>query len=147
MNIRRATAADRDQLFEIWLRSVRATHAFLTEEDIQGLVPAVRDYVASTGTEFWVVTGDADSVVGFMGMSGNSMESLFLSPEAFRKGYGRALVRHAETLHRELKVDVNEQNEQARAFYEACGFVVEGRSDVDDAGRPFPLLHMRRKPS
>ena len=147
MNIRRATTADRDRLFEIWLRSVRATHAFLSEDDIQNLVPAVREYLASTGTEFWVLTGDADAVVGFMGMGGSTIESLFLLPEVFRKGYGRAFLRHAEGLHSELSVDVNEQNEQARAFYEACGFVVERRSDVDGAGRPYPLLHMRLKRS
>jgi putative acetyltransferase len=40
-------------------------------------------------------------------------------------------------------VDVNEQNSAARRFYEACGFVVEGRSELDDQGRPYPLLHMR----
>ena len=40
-------------------------------------------------------------------------------------------------------LDVNEQNPQAVGFYEHEGFVVAGRSPVDDAGRPFPLLHMR----
>jgi putative acetyltransferase len=42
-------------------------------------------------------------------------------------------------------VDVNEQNEAARRFYEACGFEVAGRSETDSAGRPFPLLHMRER--
>jgi putative acetyltransferase len=41
---------------------------------------------------------------------------------------------------------VNEQNDAARAFYERLGFQIVGRSDLDDAGRPFPLLHMRRPP-
>ena len=40
-------------------------------------------------------------------------------------------------------MDVNGQNAAARGFYEACGFVVEGRSELDDQGRPYPLLHMR----
>jgi hypothetical protein len=40
-------------------------------------------------------------------------------------------------------VDVNEQNPGVCRFYQACGFVVEGRSELDDAGRPFPLLHLR----
>jgi putative acetyltransferase len=44
----------------------------------------------------------------------------------------------------DLTVDVNEQNPAAVGFYEAVGFVVVGRSPLDDAGRPFPLLHMRR---
>ncbi|HET8946999.1 MAG TPA: GNAT family N-acetyltransferase, partial [Candidatus Polarisedimenticolia bacterium] len=31
----------------------------------------------------------------------------------------------------------------ALKFYKACGFEVEGRSPVDGAGRPFPLLHLK----
>jgi hypothetical protein len=40
-------------------------------------------------------------------------------------------------------VDVNEQNEQALGFYLRMGFEVEGRSELDSTGKPFPLLHMR----
>jgi putative acetyltransferase len=81
--------------------------------------------------------------MGFMGMSGSKMESLFLAPEFHGRGGGRRLVRHAQELHGELTTDVNEQNSAACRFYEACGFVVQDRSELDDAGRPFPLLHMR----
>jgi putative acetyltransferase len=52
-------------------------------------------------------------------------------------------VDHARALHGELTVDVNEQNAAAVAFYQACGFVNEGRSELDESGRPYPLLHMR----
>jgi hypothetical protein len=41
-----------------------------------------------------------------------------------------------------LTVDVNEQNPRAYAFYQRYSFVDVGRSEVDSAGRPFPLLHM-----
>jgi putative acetyltransferase len=81
--------------------------------------------------------------MGFMGMSGAKMESLFVAPEFHRRGAGRQMVRHAQALHGELTADVNEQNLAARAFYEACGFVVESRSELDEQGRPYPLLHMR----
>jgi putative acetyltransferase len=143
MSIRRAIPADRDVLVDIWLRSVRATHTFLSEEDIQSLLPLARDYLTSNEPEFWVLCTDSGAIMGFMGMSGSKMESLFLAPEFHGRGGGRRLVQHAQELRGELTVDVNEQNPAARRFYEACGFVVEGRSELDDAGRPFPLLHMR----
>jgi putative acetyltransferase len=41
-------------------------------------------------------------------------------------------------------VNVNEQNAQAVGFYSRSGFVVVGRSELDDAGRPYPLLHMSK---
>jgi putative acetyltransferase len=143
MNIRRAIPADREVLVDIWLRSVRATHTFLSEEDIRSLLPPTREYLTSDEPELWVLCADSGAVVGFMGMSGSKLETLFLDPEFRGRGGGRRLVRHAQELHGELTTEVNEQNPAARRFYEACGFVVEGRSELDDAGRPFPLLHMR----
>ena len=143
MEIRRAIPTDCEVLLDIWLRSVRATHTFVSEEDIRSMVPQVRDYLASSEPEFWVLCDDSGAIMGFMGMSGSKMESLFLAPEFHRRGGGRRLVRHAQALHGELTVDVNEQNSAARCFYEACGFVVEGRSELDAQGRPYPLLHMR----
>ena len=143
MSIRRVNSTDRDVLLDIWLRSVRTTHTFLSKEDIQSMTPQVRDYLASSVTEFWVLCDDRGAVVGFMGISGTKMESLFLAPEIQRRGGGRRMVHHAQALHSELTVDVNEQNSAARQFYEACGFVVEGRSELDEQGRAFPLLHLR----
>jgi putative acetyltransferase len=55
------------------------------------------------------------------------------------------LIEHARSLHDGLTVDVNEQNQAAVCFYKACGFVVERRSELDDTGRPYPLLHLRDK--
>jgi putative acetyltransferase len=142
MNIRRALPTDRGILLDIWLRSVRATHTFLSEDDIQSFLPLVRD-VALAELEVWVLCSKGGAPMGFVGMSGNKMEALFLAPEFHRCGGGRRLVQHAQKLKGELTVDVNEQNPAACRFYEACGFVVEGRSELDSTGRPFPLLHMR----
>jgi putative acetyltransferase len=141
MNIRKSLPADRDTLLDIWLRSVRATHHFLSEEDIQSLLPLVRD-VALVELELWVLCTDAGALVGFLGLSGAKVEALFLAPEFRRCGGGRMLLDHARQLKGVLTVDVNEQNPEAVRFYEACGFAVVGRSEVDSDGRPFPLLHM-----
>ena len=143
MEIRRATPTDRDLLFDVWLRSVKATHAFVSETDIQAFKPIVRDYLASNDTEFWVLCAADGAVAGFMGMAGPKMESLFLAPEFHRRGGGRRLIEHARVRHGELTVDVNEQNTAAVDFYKACGFLVDGRSELDDTGGPYPLLHMR----
>jgi putative acetyltransferase len=143
VQIRRAIPADRDVLFDVWLRSVRATHSFVSEADIQSFIPLVRDYLSSGATEFWVVCNVEGAVMGFMGISGQKVESLFLGPEFHGRGGGRRLVEHARALRGELTVDVNEQNTAAIAFYKACGFIAEGRSELDDEGRPYPLLHMR----
>lgn len=146
MDIRRPLPTDPDALLAVWLRAVRATHGFVSVADLQAMTPAVRDYLGSSDADLWILH-EGDRVLGFMGMAGSKMEALFLDPDVHRRGGGRMLVRHARSLHGELTVDVNEQNPGARAFYEACGFVVEGRSELDEQGRPYPLLHMRSSPS
>lgn len=144
MNIRKAQSADHDKLLDVWLRSVRATHAFLTEADIQELLPLVREH-ALPNLELWVLCPDERDIAGFMGLHENSIEALFIAPQYLRKGGGKLLVEHAKQLKGlPLRVDVNEQNPAAVAFYVANGFHVVGRSPLDGGGRPFPLLHMRR---
>jgi putative acetyltransferase len=144
-HIRRARAGDYDTLVELWERSVRATHDFLTEDDIGALRPLVREALTDEALELWVLAERADVPVGFMGLAEHDIAALFLEPAHRGQGAGRRLVTHAQQLRGgSLTVDVNEQNPAARGFYEALGFVVVSRSPLDGDGRPFPLLHMRR---
>jgi len=141
MKIRKAKSKDKATLLDIWLRSVRASHKFLSEADIQEILPLVRDQSLSQ-LEVWVLVSDDDLIAGFMGLVQNKLEALYIAPKFFRTGGGRKLVQHARKLKGPLRVDVNEQNTQAHKFYHALGFVKVGRSPKDSAGRPFPLIHM-----
>jgi putative acetyltransferase len=85
MMIRRAVPTDRDVLLDIWLRSVRATHTFLSEEDVQTFLPFVRNYLGSDATELWVLDSESGAAVGIMGMGGGKIEALFLAPEFHRR--------------------------------------------------------------
>jgi putative acetyltransferase len=146
MKIRPGRREDHEALLDIWLQSVCATHHFLSDADVAELLPVVRDVVLPQ-LELWVLCTDADATMGFMGLSGASVEALFLAPQWFRRGGGRRLLDHARRLKGTLSVDVNEQNPDAVDFYRANGFEVIGRSDVDGIGQPFPLLHMRERTS
>ena len=129
------------QLAQVWERSVRATHAFLSEDDIVGLRPEVAAGLA--GIEHLAVAWQDGVAVGFAGVQDGHLEMLFVDAAARGKGAGRVLLAYAIEQWDARTLDVNEQNPQAAGFYEHLGFVVTGRSPVDDAGRPFPLLHMR----
>jgi putative acetyltransferase len=148
MTIDEASPSERDTLVAIWLRSVRATHSFLTDDDIQSLLPFVRAELGpASELELWVLRDAAGMVVGFLGLSGADVAALFLDPDHLRRGGGRLLLAHARRFKGPLTVDVNEQNPEAVHFYQACGFEVVDRSQVDDAGRPFPIIHMRQQGS
>ncbi|WP_442951865.1 GNAT family N-acetyltransferase [Paenibacillus sp. A14] len=131
-----------DRLAEIWLRAVRETHTFLTEEDIFFYYDIVRGGVLNE-VEIWVGLDEREQPVGFIGLDGLHIEMLFIDPSYHNKGWGTRLIRHVENLKgSRLTVDVNEQNPGACTFYKRHGFVQIGRSERDGSDRPFPLLHM-----
>ena len=127
-------------LIDVWEASVRATHLFLAEEDIVSLKPEVGPGIA--GTEQLAVAFDHGEPCGFAGAQDGHLDMLFVAPGARGRGVGRALLAHAVKEYSVRTLDVNEQNPLAVGFYEHEGFAVVGRSPRDDAGRPFPLLHM-----
>jgi putative acetyltransferase len=144
--IRRARAGDRPQLLTLWERSVRATHRFLSEQEIVALRPFVADELASDAYEWWVLQMADGPLVGLLGYTSDAIEGLFVDPDYRGKGTGTALVAHAQQISGGvLKVDVNEQNDSALGFYQQLGFEVVGRSPTDGAGRPFPILHLLRE--
>jgi putative acetyltransferase len=145
MHVRLARADDREQLLRVWERSVRATHHFLDERDIVTLRPLVAEELASDAVEWWALVSTADLPVGFLGYANDTIEGLFIDPDYRGVGGGKLLVAHAQSLSGgTLAVDVNEQNDAALRFYESLGFSVMSRSPTDGAGRPFPILHMKR---
>jgi putative acetyltransferase len=142
--VRLARPEDRSRMLDVWERSVRATHAFLSETDMTSLTPLVAAELGSDAIGWWVLES-ARAVVGLLGVAGDSIEALFLDPDYRGRGGGKLLVEHAQRFAiGPLAVDVNEQNDGAKLFYERLGFVVVGRSPTDSGGRPFPILHMKR---
>ncbi|MFE2005961.1 acetyltransferase [Pseudomonas guariconensis] len=141
MIIRQATNADHPYLLNIWLRSVRATHHFLKESDIEELLPQLRD-IYLPAVELWVAVDAEDCPLGFVGLNENHVEMLFIESGLRGKGIGRTLLDHARGSRSQMSVDVNEQNPDAVGFYLHYGFIQTGRSPLDGEGRPFPLLHL-----
>lgn len=140
MKIRPRVAADDAPLTALWERSVRATHDFIAEDDIQRLYPLVRDsYLPAL--EAWVWENPDASPAGFIATSDDTVQMLFIEPAQRGQGIGRQLLDHVRRPG--LKVDVNEQNPQAHGFYRHYGFVDCGRSETDGEGRPFPIIHMQ----
>lgn len=145
LKIRQNSKKDIGRMFVIWEASVKATHHFLSEEDIHKIGYQVKEYLEHVS--FLVMTDLSDSVLGFMGMTENKIDSLFVHPDYFGKGIGKFFIAHASSLNSQLFVDVNEDNGQAKIFYEKMGFKTFERSELDDEGRPFPILKMMRSPA
>ncbi len=134
-------AEEIDQTVEVWERSVRATHDFVSEADIEFFRPLVRAELPTLPV--FVVRDSEGKVAGFIGVSEGNVESLFIDPAWRGQGVGRRLMEYAINVLNATTVDVNEQNDQAVGFYLRMGFEVIARSELDGLGKPYPLLHMR----
>ena len=131
-----------DRVIEIWRSAVDATHDFLSPEDRQSLDHEVSEFLPQA--PLWLARVEGDLIAGFMMVTGRHMDALFIDPDLHGRGVGRSLVEHVITLHGDLTTDVNPQNPGAIAFYKALGFVETGRSDRDDQGRAYPIIHLAR---
>jgi len=129
-------------LLDIWERSVRATHLFLSEAEIL----RIREYVplALMGVAHLIVAEDATGKpVAFLGTENGRLEMLFLAPEARGQGLGRKLLEYGMAHYNIRELTVNEQNPQAVGFYEHMGFRTYKRTETDEEGGPYPLLYMK----
>lgn len=135
------SGAHLEGLLSLWEASVRATHHFLSEEDILALRPLVYSALGEIPILVQAVD-EAGKVHGFMGLEGDKIEMLFIHPQTRGNGLGRRFIEHAVTTLKARFVDVNEQNTQGTGFYLHLGFRVSSRSALDGQGKPFPILHL-----
>lgn len=131
------------QLLKVWESSVRATHLFLSENEIEN----IKVYVPQALKEvphLFVIENENHLPVGFMGIAGRHLEMLFITHEERGKGYGTKLLQYGIEKYSVNDLAVNEQNPLAKGFYESMGFVIYKRTELDEQGNPYPLLYMKR---
>jgi putative acetyltransferase len=142
--INRITKEANGELLEVWEASVRATHDFLSEEDICFYRRLIKDGYLNN-LDLYSINNDENKMIGFMGVSRDCIEALFIAPAERRKGIGKSFIDYAINKLHIKKVDVNEQNRQAVGFYKKMGFSVIDHSPLDDQGKPYPMLRMLLK--
>lgn len=141
-NIIPFSSPDFSNICTLWENSVLATHHFLAQEDFDYYKEMVPDYF-SQATLY--VYQDGDVIKGFLGVSEDNIDMLFVDPAYLGQGVGKALLLYALNELGAQKVDVNEQNAHAYQFYQHFGFVVVCRSEIDDMQKPYPILHLELK--
>ena len=138
--IQTLTTADYPEILNIWEVSVRATHHFLKPGEIEFYKPLILKYALPELVHLFGIRQN-NKLCGFIGLSEQKIEMLFIAPEYFCRGLGSLLLNHAVMLGYKL-VDVNEENPEALKFYQRRGFHVISRDELDDNGKPHPILHL-----
>lgn len=129
-----------NRLLIVWESSVRATHLFLSNDEIL----QIKEYVpqALKGFKHLIIAKKDDLPIAFMGIEDGSLEMLFIADSERGKGLGKKLIKKGIDEYGVNRLAVNEQNPQAKGFYEHMGFKVYKRSELDEQGNPYPILYM-----
>jgi len=144
-----ATVSDHSQLTDLWEASVRATHHFLSNEDILFYKSMITEENFNHVDLYKICVNEKskNEIVAFMGIAEKKLEMLFIHPDYIGKGLGTFLLQYAIGKLNVDRVDVNEQNDRAYIFYKRMGFEKISRDPIDGSGKPFPILHLKLKKS
>lgn len=130
-------------LLKIWESSVRATHLFLSNDEINQIKQYVPEALKNIPI-LLVFQKEDKTPTGFMGIADHMLEMLFIGDEYRGQGIGKELLQYGIDHYVVNKLAVNEQNPLAKGFYEHMGFEVYKRTELDEQGQPYPLLYMQR---
>jgi len=139
--IEKAVEEDYSRLKEIWESAVLATHDFLLKEDFEFYKSNLCIYFGYV--DLYVYKDDSFVIKGFLGVSEEKIEMLFVENESRGLGIGGKLFKFAIDYLKLTKVDVNEQNKQALEFYKKFGFEERGRSLLDSEGKEYPIIFLQ----
>ena len=129
--IRKFETQDLDAVMQIWLHGNLDAHAFIaasfwTEhfEMVRDLLPQAELYVHENE--------DTRQIDGFIGLTENHIEGIFVVKSARSKGIGKALLEYVKSRKPRLTLSVYQKNERALAFYRREKFVVQSEGIDED---------------
>ena len=146
--IRPYRSDDFDAVTRFWFDAMEAAMPGL-EERLGHTLEDARGYFADVvlrRNQVWIFEL-AESPVGYLGVSGEFIDRLYVNRAYFRRGIGRALLEQARSLSPiHLWLYTHQANKMARNFYEKNGFHPEkfGTSPAPES-EPDVEYHWRAK--
>lgn len=129
--IRKFETQDLGTVMQIWLHGDLDAHAFIAASFWRGHFEIVRDMLPQA--ELYVHENEATRQIdGFIGLTENHIEGIFVAKAARSKGVGKSLLEYAKSCKPYLTLSVYQKNERAIAFYRREQFVVQAEGIDED---------------
>ena len=129
--IRKFETQDLGTVMQIWLHGNLDAHAFIPASFWTGHFEIVRNMLPQA--ELYVhESEDTQQIDGFIGLTGNHIEGIFVAKAARSKGVGKALLEYAKSRKPSLTLSVYQKNQRALAFYRREQFVVQSEGIDED---------------
>ena len=120
--IRKLRKTDINRVADIWLKTNLKAHSFISEqywisnyERVKEMLPQAEVYVYE----------DDKMIQGFVGLSNEYMEGIFVSNEMQSCGIGKLLVDYIKNKKVRLRLNVYQKNTRALSFYQREGFNIQ----------------------
>ena len=129
--IRKFENLDLDAVMQIWLQANLDAHVFIPASFWRGHFEIVRDMLPQA--ELYVHENEATRQIdGFIGLTENHIEGIFVVKSARSKGIGKALLEYVKSRKPRLTLGVYQKNQRALAFYRREQFVVQSEGTDED---------------
>ena len=120
--IRKLQKADINRAADIWLKTNLKAHFFIPEqywisnyEFVKEMLPQAEVYVYE----------DDKMIQGFIGVSDEYIEGIFVSDEMQSRGIGKMLLDYIKDKKDRLQLKVYQKNVRAMSFYQREGFTIQ----------------------
>ena len=127
--IRKLQKADINRVADIWLKTNLKVHFFISEqywisnyEFVKEMLPQAEVYVYE----------DDKMIQGFIGVSDEYIEGIFVSDEMQSRGIGKILLDYIKDKKDKLQLKVYQKNVRAMSFYQREGFEIQSEG-LDEA--------------
>lgn len=129
--IRRLQKVDVDRVMDLWLDTNLKAHDFIPAVYWRSNFGSVKEMLPRA--EVYVYE-DAGGIQGFVGLSGEYIEGIFVADETQSQGIGKRLLDHMKAIKDTLRLNVYQKNTRAIRFYQREGFVIQHEGSDESTG-------------
>lgn len=129
--IRRLQKVDVDRVMDLWLDTNLKAHDFIPAVYWRSNFGPVKEMLPQA--EVYVYES-AGKMQGFVGLSGEYIEGIFVSDEVQSQGIGKRLLDHMKAIKDTLRLSVYQKNTRTIHFYQREGFVIQHEGSDESTG-------------
>ena len=127
--IRELRKVDINKVAEIWLDTNIKTHYFISAQYWKSNFELAKELLLQATV---YVYEDKQEIQGFIGLSNEYIEGIFVSAEMQSQGIGKILLNYVKGKRNKLILNVYQKNTRAISFYQREGFEIQ-YSGLDEA--------------
>lgn len=137
--IRKFKNGDLAAVMQIWLDANIDSHSFISKDYWKNNFEPVKEMMSHA--QVYVYEDDASKqLYGFIGLTGNYIEGLFIRSNVRGLGFGRQLLEYVKSIEPNIKLSVYKKNVRAIRFYNREGFVAVSEKIDDNTGEKELLM-------